>query len=113
MGLVYSSVDMKPFSRRRRISRKQISEVELLKVNLMEGWKEFRKPLKEFNSSSVPIHKTRMSSMKRIHRSLSTKTGLLSSRDCSNLPMKRFATVGAIGVPMAVPHLWRYTCSKG
>ena len=58
-------------------------------------------PMKSLNSSSVPVHIMKMSSIKRFQICMFLLFCLTSS--VSSVPINRFAYEGAILVPMAVP----------
>lgn len=55
-------------------------------VNLIVGWMELRNVEKISNSSSVPLHSSKMSSMYRFQQHGSSLTGLVSKMVVSNHP---------------------------
>ena len=63
MGLEKRSVCMYPFFSLRLMSKKAMCVLELLMVNLIVGWMLLRKVVNMSRFSSVPLHRTMMSSL--------------------------------------------------
>ena len=100
VGFVWRSVLMRWTwtSRKGSVWRR---ELEYSWVNLMLGWIEFRKPMKDFRCSFPCVQIMKISSM-NLHQ-INDLSKELSMACCSNLLMNELAYEGAMRVPIAVP----------
>ena len=72
-------------------------------IIVMVSWTSINQSINQ--SSLVPIHSKKRSSLNLLHKASETGVGLLVSTWSSNQAVKRMATVGARGAPMAVPNV--------